>query len=550
MENKYTTIDGKIIHQLIEAGTAWLAHNQQEVNNMNVFPVPDGDTGTNMFHTMNRAIQEIAEFSSEHAGEVMKKVAYGTLMGARGNSGTILSQILDGFAKTIQDKSSIDAEIFHQACQNAVTAAYESVPNPIEGTILTVVREAVDGLEQVSSTNLQELLVQLADSARQSLKHTPELLPVLKEAGVVDSGGLGLVLILEGMIRYINGEPVIFEQEASESTTKPQVQDWQTALQPEDEEGYGYDVQFLMRGDNFDVAKVRQDIDDMGWSTLVVGDSTLIKVHVHVHDPGQPISYAIANGAELDDIVVENMQAQYHQYVDNRMQREGDDTNISADKVAVITVASGTGIQKIFRDLKVAKLISGGQTMNPSTEDFINAIEQLPNQEIIILPNNKNIISAAQQAVALSTKKVSVISTRTILQGISAMIEYGSVQEENLSEITPTMQQAIENIISVEITTATKTTTINDVQIVEGQFISIVDGNLLLATDDLVLAIEKTLQQIDLDEYELVTLYYGDNVTEQESLSIIEHLSSIFDELEFEGVNGGQPLYPILISIE
>jgi uncharacterized protein len=326
LEVRSDMVDGKLLKWLLAAGVHWLEHHKQQVNNMNVFPVPDGDTGTNMLLTIRKAYQQIATSDEGHAGIVFEKIARGALTGARGNSGTILSMLLRGFAQVVKDNEVLDAKAFVQGCQGAVTYAYDtvrSVMEPVEGTILTVARESVESLKTFAEgeTNLKVLLTHMIGAAYQSLENTPNLLPKLKEAGVVDSGGMGLVYILEGMKRFLDGEPVTFD-DASSRVVVAENEAWQTALIPDDEAGYGYDVQFLMIGKNMDVSQVRQDISAMGWSPLIDGDNQLIKVHVHVHNPGEPLSYAIGLGIELDDIVVENMQAQYLQYVQERSERE------------------------------------------------------------------------------------------------------------------------------------------------------------------------------------------------------------------------------------
>jgi DAK2 domain fusion protein YloV len=335
-------------------------------------------------------------------------------MGARGNSGVLLSQLWQGFAQSVRGYEIFDAQGFARACQSAVQAAYQAVIKPVEGTILTVSREAMEVVvaQSAQERDLKNLLRVMVEAAQASLVRTPQLLPVLKEAGVVDSGGMGLVLILEGMLKLLTARIDLQPDKALVDT-----ENWQQALAPEDEEGYGYDVQFLIRGERLDVDAVRKAIDAMGWSTLVVGDARLIKVHVHVHDPGQPISYAIRLGAALDDIVVENMQLQYEGYVEERLAREAGAAR-KVDGVAVVVVASGAGLCRLFLDeLNAAHVITGGQTMNPSTEDFLTAIDSLPNDEIILLPNNPNIIMAARQAASMSPgKKITIVPSRTIPQ--------------------------------------------------------------------------------------------------------------------------------------
>jgi DAK2 domain fusion protein YloV len=371
---------------------------------------------------------------------------------------------------------------------------------------------------------------------------------VLKDAGVVDSGGQGWTFIIEGMLRMLRGEDIHIRSVKAVAVQRP---GWQEALVPEDEEGYGYDVQFLMKrlAVPFDVDAVRAAISEIGWSTLVVGDEDLIKVHVHVHDPGIPISYAIGSGAALDDVVVENMQLQYRHYVEDRRAREG----TPVEGVAVVTVASGDGLRRLFaQDLQAASVIAGGQTMNPSTEDFLAALEALPNEEIILLPNNPNVIMAAQQAAALTQdKKVHVVPSRTIPQGISAMFTYLNEREQiGHDELAEAMRATINDIVSCEVTTATRAAAFNGVNVSAGQLIGLINDVLVVAGDDIKTVVSDLLHKAGADKRELVTLYYGHDVTEAEAEDLAETLREDFSGQEFQLINGGQPLYPYIIGVE
>ncbi len=545
--------DGHLLKWLLAAGLAWLEENRDRVDQLNVFPVPDGDTGKNMVLTLRSAYQEVALLDERHVGIIGEKVARGALMGARGNSGVILSQLWRGFTNALRGHEVFDAPLFARACESAVDLAYKSVVTPVEGTILTVAREATEAVTaQLSdSSDLRGLLEIMVEAAHQSLKRTPDLLPVLKKAGVVDSGGQGLVYMLEGMLRLLRGEDVFSSQiQASVSSGDT----WQAALEPEDEEGYGYDVQFLMHGEHMDVEAIRAAIDAMGWSTLVVGDDRMIKVHVHVHDPGQPISYAIQLGASLDDIVVENMQEQYQAYVEQRIAREHEpEEDAALNEVAVITVASGEGLRRLLRkDLQAAYVIAGGQTMNPSTQDFLAAIDALPSNKIVLLPNNKNIIMAAQQAASLARdKEVRVIGSRTIPQGISAMLAYTNIaHSNNIDEVAAEMENALRHIVSLEVTTATRNVEMDGLEVRRGQYIGLLDGALVVAGDEMNDVVADVLRKAGADEYELVTLYYGDGLRQQQVRDLVAVLREEFAGQEFEIVQGDQPLYPYMISLE
>jgi uncharacterized protein len=546
--------DGQLLKWITAAGLEWLDYHREKVDQLNVFPVPDGDTGKNMLLTMRSAYSAVSQLTESHVGIMSETIARGALMGARGNSGVILSQLWKGFAQGLRGHEVFDANQFARACSSAVDMAYKAVVNPVEGTILTVAREAMDAVVDHARYNhdMRALLEIMVNHAHEALLRTPDLLPVLKKAGVVDSGGQGLVYILEGMLHFLRGDSVL------DLSDKPNAADkagsWEQALEPEDEEGYGYDVQFLMHGKKMDVAAVRAAIDAMGWSTLVVGDEDLIKVHVHVHDPGQPISYAISLGASLDDIVVENMQEQYHKYVEERIAREEQAEYPAAlNDVAVITVTSGEGLHRVFKqDLQAAIVISGGQTMNPSTQEFLSAIETLPNDKIILLPNNKNVILAAKQAASLvNDKQVAVVPSRTMPQGISAMLAYTNVaQSGDLNEAVDAMNEALGFVTSCEVTTATRDVEIDGVAVREGQYIGLLDGALVTASDDLTVCVQDLLVKADVQDHELVTLYYGSDVRQADAQAMRDRLATQYSKVTFEIVRGDQPLYPYLISLE
>lgn len=543
--------DGRLLKQIVLGGADWLDANQETVNRLNVFPVPDGDTGTNMALTMRKAREAIERLEESHAGRVGSLVANGALFGARGNSGVILSQWWRGFAEALENHSSFNAELFAQACRNAVERSYKAVSKPVEGTILTVTRSSMDAVVEKARTesdliNLFDTKVRAANAA---LARTPELLPVLRDAGVVDSGGQGFVFILEGMLRALRGEPIAAVA-AGHGLAQPL--GWREALLPEDDEGYGYDVQFLIHGHGLDVEAIRARINQIGWSALVVGDTRLVKVHVHVHDPGLPISYAIGLGAEIDDVVVENMQRQYQQYVAQRSAREAG-SPVPTDQIAVVTVAVGEGFTRLFaNDLGAAAVIAGGQTMNPSTEDFIRAIQKLPNEQIILLPNNPNIVSTARQAADLVTQKqVRVVPSRSIPQGVAAMLEYTNEQGRlDLDGLTDQMIEALGQVITGEVTRATRSVTLDDVAVQDGQFIGLLDDRMVTTGESAAAVIRELLRQAGADKRELVTLYYGDTSHQEEADALVDTLAAEFDGLEFQTVSGGQPLYPYIISIE
>lgn len=551
-----THCDGRTLKWLLSAGMAWLQHHEQQVNRMNVFPVPDGDTGKNMLLTVQRAYQEIAVLDDTHIGQVAAAIAHGARYGARGNSGTILSMLFKGFADGLDGCAEMSAQELERASRSAVDYAYQtvsSVMQPVEGTILTVARLAAEAISQnaVDEHDLLALLDITLRAARRALDDTPRLLPVLREAGVVDSGGMGLVYLLEGMQRFSYGEPVAFDLPAVDQDQTPvQAATWQAAIAPEDAEGYGYDVQFVMVGEGLDVTAVREAIKAMGGSPLVDGDSQMIKVHVHVHDPGVPLSYAIAQGVQLDEVVVENMQAQYLRYVAQRSSSELPAARVKAP--AVIAVASGEGLTRVMEEYGAALVIAGGQTMNPSTEDFLLAIHSLEAREILLLPNNSNIWMAAEQAAALVRERsVRVIPTRSIPQGIAALLAYGDLPEEaSLDEAEATMNAAFGQVLTGEITRATRAASLNGIAVQNGEYIGLLDDVLVSTGADLSQVLVALLRRAHTEDYELVTLYYGQELSPANAQELTARISQDFPDLSVESVDGGQPLYPLLLSIE
>jgi DAK2 domain fusion protein YloV len=569
-ETGNTYIDGALLKYLAVSGVMWLERNKERVNQLNVFPVPDGDTGTNMLLTMRGAWTQIENKDETHVGKLAKAFADGALRNARGNSGVILSQIWAGAARALDGHEKLTAPLVAEACIAAVEMAYRAVEKPVEGTILTVSREIKEAVVQRAAheTDLVALLKTMVFAGRAALRKTPEMLPLLKKAGVVDSGGQGLVYIFEGMLRALCGKDVSAELAepvlaiANPPTPTAAGATWEEALAPDDEEGYGYDVQFLMHGENMNVDQIRADIQDMGWSTLVVGDSSLIKVHVHVHNPGVPLNYAITSGADIDDIVVENMHRQYQQYVQSRAEREGGSeaggiAGAEVEGVAVITVASGKGIQKLFaEELGAAFVITGGQTMNPSTGDFIAAIERLPNREIILLPNNKNVILSARQAAEQigDGRTVRVVPSTTIPQGIAAMFEYnnalGSDPLPSLDETAEMMSGMLRQVMTGEITRSIRDVEIDGIVAKTGQLIGLLNDVLAVSGEDMEQVARELLHKAGADDYERVTLYYGDRMTERDARQLADALAEEFDALDFEVMYGGQPLYPYMIAIE
>jgi DAK2 domain fusion protein YloV len=549
-----TTCDGPAFKHLSAASLAWLEQNYEAVNQLNVFPVPDGDTGTNMLLTLRAAYHEIAANDSPDVGVIADKLAYGAIMGSRGNSGTILSQLFRGFAQALSGKRQFDATLLAASAREAVKMAYKAVQAPVEGTILTVARETAEEIEVAveETSDLKLILERAVVRARLAVARTPDLLPILKKAGVVDAGGQGLMLIFEGMLRYANGE----ELTAPGIEQTEHLAALQDVLRSPDARGYGYDVQYILHGKNLDLDAVRAAIGSMGNSMVVVGDSSMIKVHIHVHDPGIPISYGISLGV-ISDVVVENMQEQTEDYI---AMRQSQPTEASSERpatvnpgdIAVVAVAPGDGLRRVFRDLGAAYVVSGGQTMNPSTEEFLHAIRSLNTDEIIILPNNKNVILAAEQAAKLAVEgqelRVAVVPTRTVPQGITAMLSYTAGGD--FDSVAEAMRDARHNVVTGEVTTATRSVELDGLNVESGQVIGLVDGNLAVSGHDLSDVVRDLLERMAARDHEVITVYYGDHVTEAEADALVNDLRSIYPHQEFDLIQGGQPHYHYILSAE
>lgn len=534
-------INGSELKKMFVAGSHWLKAHMAYVNALNVFPVPDGDTGTNMFLTLKSALKNITPYEGGQCSELTELAANGALMGARGNSGVILSQILGGFAEALSGKDSMTVPDFANALQSAADKAYKAVADPVEGTILTVIKETARSAMALDTETLTvaEFLTSAVDTAQRTLRLTPELLPVLKEAGVVDSGGQGLVYFLEGMLRSVQDLSVEIEGDAADD-----IADALPISHEEHSEGYGYDVQFLILGEKLDIDTVRENIVGMGECPLVVGNDTTIKVHVHVPDPGVPISYGVSLG-HIDDIVVENMELQSQEFYGEK------DPSIIAEPttdLATICVSPGDGFSNVFKTLGANSVISGGQTMNPSTQDFLAVINQLHVDKIIILPNNSNIVMTARQAASMTEKDVQVLPTKTLPQGIGALMMYradGDI-ETNVSQ----MQSAMADVHTIEITRAVRTTTINDIPVQEGDIIGLLDGSLVVKGSSPTKVAMAVLSHADVALLEIITLYYGEDTTQSAAETLSNLIADTHTDLEVEVVKGGQPHYQFIISLE
>lgn len=552
---KWLQCNGQQFRKLAQAGMLWLEKNSQYVNELNVFPVPDGDTGTNMLLTMRSAYGRIQHLEDTHVGKVAKELAHGALMGARGNSGVILSQIWRGLARELRDKESFNTADLAKAMQQAADTAYHGVMRPVEGTILTVVREsaaeATDAAKK--SRDLRFMLERILERSQQALERTPDMLPILKQAGVVDSGGQGLVFIFEGMLHYVNGQIDLQETAVQLGAQTISERPAQALAAPEDGQIENpYDVQFILIGENLNVLEVRQTIDAMGDSTVVVGDETTIKVHIHVKDPGVPLSYG-SNLGKITDVVVENMQLQMEEIIHTgsatpNIAAEAPAVTVEPGQIGVVAVVAGDGLGNIFRSLGAAYIVNGGQTNNPSTEEIFQAIQDVPTDKVIILPNNKNIILAAEAARDLSPKHVAVVPTRTAPQGISAMLSLNP--DGDLAATAQAMSTAARQVATGELTKATRSVTLDGVEVKEGEIIGMVNGRLHASGPDIATVLTAVLQGMDMQEREIVTLYYGADITAAAAADMAADIESRFPDVEVEILPGGQPHYFYILGAE
>ncbi len=541
------SLDGLAIKELVEAGLTWLRTNQQTVNALNVFPVPDGDTGTNMLLTMTSAYNEISSLGHHSAGQMAAAVAQGALMGARGNSGVILSQLWRGFARALHGKDIVDAPTLAAAFAEARDTAYKGVVRPVEGTILTVSKDIATEAEKAAQETDDpiEVLRRCVRAADESVQRTPEFLPVLKQAGVVDSGGKGLFFILEGMIRFIDGEslesPLISVQPLSAMMLENAMEDV--------EEGQDWEVVVDFRpGNGFELQTFYSRLEQIGTSIQVGEGEGIYRMHIHtpLEKRYEPIDY-IMNIGTITKVAMENLLAQMED-IEGRAETSIELANVEPGQIAVVTVSPGSGISRIFASLGVAAIVSGGQTMNPSTKDILDAFENLPTDKIIILPNNKNIVLAANQAKEVTVKQVHVIPSRNVPQGLAAMLHLNP--DGDLEKVAEKMTRAIENVVTGEITVATRSVEIDGVNVKEGQVIGLLNGKLAVSSDSIEHACLELLEKANTAEYELITLFYGEDLKNLEANRIADLVREKYPAQEVEVQEGGQPHYQFIISIE
>jgi DAK2 domain fusion protein YloV len=528
--------DGHAFVAALEAGLTWLENHAEAINVLNVFPVPDGDTGTNMVLTLRTAVAEAKRGTS--LDEIAALAARGALMGARGNSGVILSQLLRGFAQALSGQKRLTARLLAEAFAAARDFAYQAVMRPVEGTILTVAKEVAAATAlacRQENVDLRQVISVAKDAARHAVAATPSLLPLLAEAGVVDAGGQGLFCIIEGVWRHLHG--MLVEPNGA------LIGEAHVAAVGSDGE-YGYDTQFLIHGEGLDVDAIRDALSQMGESLLVVGDSTTVKVHIHTHRPGDPLNYAVSIGS-VSDVVVENMQAQYQQFL--RQSRPPERAQ-PTKPIGIVAVAIGDGLKRVLDSLGCDAVVHGGQTMNPSVEELLEAIDSLPQEQVLLLPNNGNVIMAAQHAAKLATKQVLVVPTRTIPQGISALLAYN--YELGLEENLANMAEAARAVRTIELTLSTRAAKLGNVRVRQGDFIALLDEELVAAGSNPSRVLLAALNRAEARNGEVATIYRGAEATPELLSSVMSVFAKHFPHLEVEVVEGGQPHYHFIIAVE
>jgi DAK2 domain fusion protein YloV len=545
--NQKYPIDGQVFKTLIESSLIWLRTNQQAVNVLNVFPVPDGDTGTNMVLTMQAACDEITNSPERNIGKLTHMVAHGALMGARGNSGVILSQLWRGFARALDNYEIMDGQLLVNALHQGRNTAYKGVVRPVEGTILTVAKDITTEAESslADTQDPYDILERIVAAADASVLRTPDLLPVLKEAGVVDAGGKGLFIILEGMLRYIRGLALDVALAAVQPLAAMKLENTLDSIEP------GQDFEVVVDfhpHQDLNIPQFYEDLQLMGTSIQLGEGDGIYRMHIHVPADSEyvPIQYIKSLGV-VTKAAIENLREQVENIEHERVSSL-QFTPVEPGQIATIAVAPGPGIARVFASLGVSAIVDGGQTMNPSTQEILNAFENLPTDQVIILPNNKNIILTAQAVVQLTVKHVTVIPSTSIPQGMAAMMRL--ISTGDVKEVVADMNAAMSDVETGEITTATRSVEIDGVNVKEGQFICLLNGKLVLASNNLKDATLGLLKKAHTDHFELITLFYGADVSRMEVDAIADTIRKEFPQQEIEVQDGGQPHYQFIISIE
>ena len=551
-------ITTSLFQEMVQAGATRLNKQAEYVNSLNVFPVPDGDTGTNMGMTIENGAKEVSDRSASTVGEAAGIFAKGLLMGARGNSGVITSQLFRGFSQSVKDKDELDGAALAAAFQSGVEVAYKAVMKPVEGTILTVSRGAAIGAKKkAESTNdAVEVMRAALEGAKTALAKTPDMLSVLKEVGVVDSGGQGLVFIYEGFLSALTGEYSASEDfvatpaNMSEMINAEHHKSVAGHVATEDIKfGYCTEIMVALKQGptyvkDFDYDEFRNYLNNLGDSLLVVNDDEIVKVHVHTEDPGLVMQEGLKYGS-LVKVKVDNMRNQHEAQVEKE---ERQSKPVEEKEYAIIAVAAGDGLADIFKAQGVDYIISGGQTMNPSTEDFVKAVEGLNARNIIILPNNKNILMAAQSAAEVIDQPAAVVETKTIPQGLTSLLAFD--ESKSIEENYERMSAALADVVSGSVTTAVRDTTIDGLEIHENDNLGMVDGKIVVSNPDIMETLEETFAHMLDEDSEIVTIYVGEEGSEEVANELAQSLAEKYEDVEVEIHQGGQPVYPYLFSVE
>jgi hypothetical protein len=544
-------VDGRLLKQALLGSLTWLAIHQEEVNRLNVFPVPDGDTGTNMLLTLESAVEDIKETTASEISKVAALAAHGSLMGARGNSGVILSQIFRGFARYVQGKREVTPVELAGAFEEASNAAYRAANPPTEGTILTVAREAARAARDAAlakDATAVSVMKAASKAAKVAVDSTPDLLPILKDAGVVDAGGFGLQIMLEGFLKSFESEE-IEAFKALSLRRSPAAQ--KTLAMPDG--GWGYCTEFILEGSNLNVDQIREQIAAMGNSVLVVGEPEIVKVHVHTDDPTAVLQFASSLG-NLARVNVGDMSSQ-HQLI---LAESSHDVTLGPPRMGVTTtrtngigmvaVVAGAGLVDIFKGLGVDAVIEGGQTMNPSTQDMLSAVDSVPYDEVILLPNNGNVIAAAAQVKNLTAKRIHVLGTRTVPQGVEAVVAFNSERDGTAN--VAAMEEAARQVQTIEVTRAVRNTKSNGLKVQEGDVIAVVNDHLKHAGSQFASVVGEAMAEIGADSRELVTVYRGEEASEADAEGLAGEIRALFPKLHVEVHPGGQPHYPFILSVQ
>ncbi|ERI92867.1 DAK2 domain fusion protein YloV [Clostridiales bacterium oral taxon 876 str. F0540] len=548
---EYLKINGTHFYNMVVNASNKLEEQKVFVNSLNVFPVPDGDTGTNMSMTFRAAVTEIEGMTSTSIGEISKKLAKGALMGARGNSGVILSQVFRGIAKGLENKEDVTALEFANSLLEGSKSAYKAVMRPTEGTILTIVRTAGESAVKSKHNDVTALMEEVCLHSENMLNKTPEMLPVLKKAKVVDAGGMGLLIILKGMYEAlrndIKAEIINAQSNSTESFTPA------SSIEEADIK-FGYCTEFFVLGNNINVESFRDDLEPHGDSMIVVGIEDAVKVHIHTNDPGLVLSKAVKLG-ELSKVKIDNMREQHRhilhdeaQINENEAAQTKEENSEEKKKYGFISVAMGEGIKNIFEDFGVDYVIEGGQTMNPSTQDILDSINKINAENIFVLPNNKNIIMAANQASELTDKNIIVIPTKTIPQGITCVTIFDA--EADVDDNIKEMKQAIENVATGQVTYAVRDTEMDGKTINEGDILGIVEGKINQVGNSIYDVCESIITNMCNEDSELITIFYGEGAEEEKVKLLVETLEEKYPDKDIQSYNGKQPLYYFIVSVE